>query len=177
MAGAQPSAATHRDVAGFSIDRPRPKSNLTAIKGKATVRHLRTGDTEELAYEARAQGPLNLVAKVGKQSFALPALPEEAREPIALALLCRLAAAPVVSAREAEQALELARSAGSAGDRIDPVLVPVFGGHPAAPAGVAGGRVGHAPRCWPWSPRCWTPSPRATGAAPPAPSRSGCGRG
>ena len=127
VAGAQPSAATHRDVAGFSIDRARPKSNLTAIKGKATVRHLRTGDTEELTYEARAQSPLNLVAKVGKQSFSLPALPEEAREPIALALLCRLAAAPVVSAREAEQALELARSAGSAGDRIDPVLVPVFG--------------------------------------------------
>ena len=127
VAGAQPSAATHRDVAGFAIDRPRPKANHTAIKGKATVRHLRTGDTEDLAYEARAQSPLNLVAKVGKQSFALPALPEEAREPIALALLSRLAEAPVVSAREAEQALELARSAGSAGDRIDPVLVPVFG--------------------------------------------------
>jgi Domain of unknown function (DUF3536)/Glycosyl hydrolase family 57 len=127
VAGAQPSAATHRDVAGFAIDRPRPKANHTAIKGKATVRHLRTGDTEDLAYEARAQGPLNLVAKVGKHSFALPALPEEAREPIALALLSRLAEAPVVSAREAEQAMELARSAGSAGDRIDPVLVPVFG--------------------------------------------------
>jgi alpha-amylase/alpha-mannosidase (GH57 family) len=126
VAGAQPSAAPHKDVAGFAIDRSRPKSGAPVVKGKATVRHLRTGATEELHYQAKAQGPLALVAKVGTQSFALAALPEEAREPIALALLSRLAETPVVSAREAQQALELARSAGSAGDRIDPVLVPVF---------------------------------------------------
>ena len=148
VVGAQPAAATHIHVAGFDVDRARPKGmSLTdgqpVVKGKATVTHLRTGETEALVYEARARGPLALQCRVDKETFPLSALPEEAREPIALALLQRLSENAEVTTREAQQALELARSTGSAGDRTDPACVPALAeilsrllqSHPAEGAG------------------------------------------
>jgi hypothetical protein len=127
LAGAAVAATAHATVSGFTVDRARGKAEAhPTIKGKATARHQRTGEPVELRYEARAKTALQLSCKVGNTEVALPALPEESREPIALALLARLAVAPRVTARDGRQALELARSVGSAGDRIDPAFHQAF---------------------------------------------------
>ena len=122
-------------ISGFAVEHALARTELRpVVKGKAQVKHLRTGIEESLSYEASARSPLAPQCKVGNgktggktTTFSLAALPEEAREPIAVALLARLAAAEKVTSREGRQALELARSIGAAGDTTDPAFHQIFG--------------------------------------------------
>jgi alpha-amylase/alpha-mannosidase (GH57 family) len=117
----------HCQVAGFAVDHPVGRKQLhPVVKGRAKVRNLRTGEEESLPYEASARSPFAPTCKVGKTSFTLAALPEEAREPIALGLLGRLATADKVSPREGRLALELAHSVIGAGDITDPAFHELF---------------------------------------------------
>jgi alpha-amylase/alpha-mannosidase (GH57 family) len=123
----QSAVYPHCQVAGFAVDHPVARKQLhPVVKGRAKVRNLRTGEEESLPYEASARSAFAPACKVGKTAFTLSALPEEAREPIALGLLSRLTAADKVSPREGRQALELARSVIGAGDITDPAFHELF---------------------------------------------------
>jgi hypothetical protein len=113
-------------IPGFVVREPDNSSGRPVVTGKATVQHVRTGESTTLTYEARARSPLVLTCKVGKEVMTLASLPDEAREPIALALLARLVGAKSVSAKDCQRALELARSSGAAGDRTSALYHPAF---------------------------------------------------
>jgi alpha-amylase/alpha-mannosidase (GH57 family) len=114
-------------VPGFTVEHDRKASRRDVVKGRATVRHLRTGEEATLAYEARARTPLELSCKVGKEVVTPKSLPDEAREPIALTLLARLVMAPKVSVRDCRRALELARSSASGEEKTGAMFHPGFG--------------------------------------------------
>jgi alpha-amylase/alpha-mannosidase (GH57 family) len=113
-------------IPGYVVREPDNSSGRAVVTGKATVQHARTGESTTLTYEARAKSPLVLTCKVGKETITLASLPDEAREPIALALLARLVSAKSVSAKDCQRALELARTSGAAGDRTSALYHPAF---------------------------------------------------
>jgi alpha-amylase/alpha-mannosidase (GH57 family) len=126
--GSGGAKAAHASIPGFAIERPRLAGQKPAsLKGRAEVHRLRTGETETLAYEASAPGPLSVQCRVGRTQLTLKALPEDAREPIVFTLLARLAVAPRVSGRDGLRALELAKASGGAGLAVAPGLRPAFG--------------------------------------------------
>ncbi len=115
-------AGAHRPslLAGHRLE--SAKAELGVVKGKLTVRNERTGVRETLAYEARQRGPLTLSAVVGKTKLDLDDLPDELRDPIAIALVERLAGAERISARDCRQAIALLRITAGAGTHLDPLF-------------------------------------------------------
>jgi hypothetical protein len=126
LTGAGDSSLAGPLVPGFSVEKDRKTARPEVVKGRATVRHVRTGESVTLAYEARARSPLELSCKVGKEAVTPRALPDEAREPIALTLLARLVTAPRVTVRDCRRALELARSSASGEERTGVMFHPGF---------------------------------------------------
>jgi hypothetical protein len=111
---------------GFAVEQPGRTNRATTVSGKATVQHLRSGETTTLPYKAHARSPLELTCRAGKDTVTLAGLPDEAREPIALAVLARLVNAPTVSAKDCRRALALARASDGAGSGTSAFFHPVF---------------------------------------------------
>ncbi len=127
LAGAAGAGRDQTTVPGFLIHRPKLASRKPLrLRGQAKVDRVRTGDSEELAYDAVAAGPLSLECRVGRTSVPLGSLPEDMREPVVMAVLARLAVAPKVNARDCARALELARVSGGSGRTVAPALRPAF---------------------------------------------------
>jgi alpha-amylase/alpha-mannosidase (GH57 family) len=111
---------------GFEVAQRPPRSRRPTLTGRATVRHVRTGETVTVPFSARARAPLQLTCRVGKEVFTVPSLPEEAREPLVLALLARLVTAPKVTVKDCRRALELARATAGAGESTGALYHPAF---------------------------------------------------
>jgi alpha-amylase/alpha-mannosidase (GH57 family) len=118
LVGAPPSP-------GFTVTGPDGKAREKAAQaagGRLTIEHLRTGAVETVKYEAKSKGALGLVGKVGEEKVTLDQLPDELRDPVAFALVERLAASPEVLASDCRQAIELGRLSAGAGSHVDPLF-------------------------------------------------------
>jgi alpha-amylase/alpha-mannosidase (GH57 family) len=117
-------------VPGFSVSGKSSGGRGGATtKGQLTVTNDRTGQTEEVSYQAQQRAPLNLTATVkakisapGGQRLSVDALPDELRDPVVFALVERLAAGAKIAARDCRTAIELGRSSAGAGVETDPMF-------------------------------------------------------